>query len=54
MSMEKKLTFYGKNVKFSNLVSLIALRVCFGFHDNSDAPFTHLFYLILHHANLEE
>ena len=47
---------YGKNVKFSNLVSLVALGICFGLQDNLDAhaPFMHLFYLILHHVNLEE
>ena len=31
----------GKNVKFSNLASLVALKVCFGLSDNLDAPFKH-------------
>ena len=35
---------YGKNVNFSNLASLVALRVCFGLQGNSDVPFTHPFY----------
>ena len=43
----------GKNVNFSNLVSLVALTVCFGLQDNSDTSFMHLFYLILHHEKQE-
>ena len=30
-------------LNFSNLASLVALRVCFGLQDNSDAPFTRPF-----------
>ena len=38
-------------VKMLNLASLVVLRVYFGLQD---APFTHLFYVILHYVNLEE
>ena len=38
-------------VKMLNLASLVVLRVCFGLQD---APFTHLFYVILHYVNSEE
>ena len=44
----RKRKLYGENVTFSNLTSLVALRVCFSLQDNSDAPFIYLFYLILY------
>ena len=50
----RKQKLYGKNIKFSDLASLVTLRICFGLQDNSDAPFTHLFYLTLHHVKFEE
>ena len=40
------------NLKFS--FHCCPLRVCSGLQDNSDAPFAHLFRLILHHVKLVE
>ena len=48
--VSRKWKLRGKNVNFSNIASLVALRVFFGFQDNSDLPFMHLLYLILHHV----
>ena len=49
-----KWKLYGKNVKFSDLVSFVALRVCLCLQDTTDTPFMHLFYCILHHVKIEE
>ena len=42
------------NYMVEMFIFFVALRVCVGVHNNSDASFTHLFYLILHHVDLEE
>ena len=43
-----------KNNNFSNLASLVALKLCFSLQDSSDAPFVDLFYLILDNVKFEE